>query len=210
MHRLFRAIRLLAALTLIACSASESPGTSSTDPGGSQSPPASGGGSLNGRRPFPDDNPWNTVISGAQVAANSATLIASCGVRNLHPDFGTVWDGAPNGIPYVVVHSGQAMVPVSFDYADESDAGPYPIPADAPIEGGPSSTGDRHVLVVDIDAWKLYELYDAHPVNGGTSWTAGSGAIFDLGPMRCVPRDGRRPTPRGCRSSLDSCATTRP
>jgi hypothetical protein len=102
-------------------------------------------------------------------------------VRNLHPDFGTVWDGAPNGIPYIVVHSGQAKVPVSFDYADESDPGPYPIPSDAPIEGGPSSSGDRHVLVVDVDAWKLYELFDAHPVNGGKSWTAGSGAIFDLG-----------------------------
>jgi hypothetical protein len=167
-------------LCLAACSAAGTTDTvTGNDPG--NQPQASGGESLGGRRPFPDDNPWNTVITGAQVASNSATLIASCGVRNLHPDFGTVWDGAPNGIPYIVVHSGQATVPVSFDYADESDPGPYPIPADAPIEGGASSSGDRHVLVVDVDAWKLYELFDAHPVNGGKSWTAGSGAIFDLG-----------------------------
>jgi hypothetical protein len=71
-------------------------------------------------------------------------------------------------------------VPVSFDYDDESDPGPYPIPPSAPIEGGVSANGDRHVIVVDVDNWKLYELFDARPVNGGTSWTAGSGAIFDL------------------------------
>jgi hypothetical protein len=72
-------------------------------------------------------------------------------------------------------------VPVTFDYSDESDPGPYPIPADAPIEGGSNSDGDRHVLVVDVDAWKLYELFDAHPQNVGASWHAGSGAVFDLG-----------------------------
>src|SRR5205807_3416757 len=114
------------------------------------------------------------------VDPNSAALIASIGLNTgLHPDFGTVWDGAPNGIPYVVVSGGQPMVPVTFDYADESDPGPYPIPPDAPIEGGPNSTGDRHVLVIDRDNWKLYELYDAQPQADG-SWHAGSGAIFNL------------------------------
>jgi hypothetical protein len=141
---------------------------------------SAGGGSLAGRRPFPADNPWNADVSAAPVDPRSSTLIASCGLRNLHPDFGTTYNGAPNGIPYMVVRSGQTKVPVSFDYADESDGGPYPIPANAPIEGGASSDGDRHVLIVDVDAWKLYELYDAHPLNGGTSWRAGSGAIFDL------------------------------
>jgi hypothetical protein len=136
--------------------------------------------SLNGRRPFPADNPWNTDVSALAVDPKSSTLITSCGLRNLHPDFGTVYNGAPNGIPYVIVHSGQTKVPVSFDYADESDPGPYPVPANAPIEGGATSTGDRHVLVVDVDAWKLYEMYDAHSLNGGTSWHAGSGAVFDL------------------------------
>jgi hypothetical protein len=166
---------LASACLLASCTSTNDP--SSSSPGPVES---AGGGSLSGRRPFPADNPWNADISAAAVDSRSSTLIASCGLRNLHPDFGTTYDGAPNGIPYVVIHSGQSKVPVSFDYADESDVGPYPIPANAPIEGGSSSSGDRHVLVVDVDAWKLYELYDAHPLNGGTSWHAGSGAIFDL------------------------------
>ena len=133
------------------------------------------------RTVFPSDNAWNRDVSAEPVDPNSANLIAACGAtRSLHPDFGTVWDGAPWGIPYVTVRSDQPRVPVSFYYPDESDPGPYPIPPDAPIEGGPSASGDRHVIVVDIDNWKLYELFDARPVNGGTSWTAGSGAIFDL------------------------------
>jgi hypothetical protein len=138
------------------------------------------GGSLDGRRPFPADNPWNTDITRAPVDPNSSTLIASCGARNLHPDFGTTYNGAPNGIPYVVVFAGQPKVPVSFQYASESDPGPYPIPPNAPIEGGPGSSGDRHVIVVDVGDWKLYELFDAHTTNGGASWSAGSGAVFDL------------------------------
>lgn len=160
------------------------------DGGSPTRPPVDGGGdstglgpgaSLNGRRPFPADNPWNTDVSGEAVDPNSAALIAACGAsRGLHADFGTVWNGAPNGIPYVVVAGTQARVPVSFGYGDESDPGPYPVPAGAPIEGGSNGTGDRHVLVIDRDAWKLYELYDARPVNGGQSWTAGSGAVFDL------------------------------
>jgi hypothetical protein len=164
-------------------------------PGGN--PPGGGGGgggggagvpnlgpnaSLNGKRPFPADNPWNADVSGEPVDPNSSTLINACGGldRGLHADFGTVWNGAPNGIPYVVVSGSQGRVPVTFDYHDESDPGPYPVPADAPVEGGPNGTGDRHVLVIDRDTWKLYELFDARPVNGGQSWTAGSGAVFDL------------------------------
>ena len=144
---------------------------------------AGGGGSTGTRTIFPADNAWNTDISAAPVDPNSATLIASCGgaTKRVHPDFGTVWDGAPNGIPYVLMSGAQAGVAVSFDYADESDPGPYPVPANAPIEGGPSATGDRHVVVVDTTAWRLYELYDAHPLNGGSSWHAGSGATWDLG-----------------------------
>ncbi len=137
------------------------------------------GASLEGRRPFPADNPWNTAIDDAPIDPASATLIESCGLRNLHPDFGTTWNGAPNGIPYVVVSGGQAGVDVTFDYADESDPGPYPIPPDAPIEGGPQSDGDRHVIVIDRDNWMLYELFAAYPA-AGNAWTAGSGAIFDL------------------------------
>ncbi len=167
---------VLIALGAAACSAARDTGPSTPE-----APiDTTAGAALGGRRPFPADNAWNADISAAPVDPRSSTLIASCGLRNLHPDFGTVWDGAPNGIPFVVVHAGQPKVPVSFDYGDESDAGPYPIPPDAPIEGGASSAGDKHVVVVDVDAWKLYELYDAHPLNGGTSWHAGSGAVFDL------------------------------
>jgi hypothetical protein len=78
-------------------------------------------------------------------------------------------------------------VRVSFDYADESDKGPYPIPRNAPIEGGSSSDGDRHVIVVDRDRCKLYELFAAFPRNGGRSWKAGSGAIWSLKSNRVRP-----------------------
>ncbi len=128
-----------------------------------------------GLQVFPPDNWWNVDITGQAVDPGSATLIAACGVRNLHPDFGSTF-----GIPYVTVGAGQALVPLTFDYADESDPGPYPIPVDAPIEGGASSTGDRHVIVVDTAHAKLYETWDSFPLNGGTSWHAGSGAVFDL------------------------------
>lgn len=128
---------------------------------------------------FPPDNSWNQDISNLPVHPNSANLIASIGAdRGLHPDFGTVWEGAPIGIPYVMVNGNQARVPVSFYYPTQSDPGPYPIPPNPPIEGGPDSDGDRHILVIDVDNRKLYELYDAWP--DGPGWAAGSGAIFDL------------------------------
>lgn len=137
--------------------------------------------SLPTRRVFPADNPWNRNIAADSVDPNSDSLIARCGgSASLHPDFGTSYGGAAWGIPSITVSGSQARVPLRFAYADESDPGPYPIPADAPVEGGASAAGDRHVLVVDVDNWKLYELFDAHPVNGGARWTAGSGAIFDL------------------------------
>lgn len=137
------------------------------------------GASLNGARPFPDDNPWNQDISAAPVDPNSDALIASIGLNTgLHPDFGTFYRGAPNGIPYVVVAGDQTPVPVRFRYDAESDPGPYPIPPDAPIEGGPDSTFDRHVLVIDRDNWMLYEMYSAYPEDNG--WSAQSGAVFNL------------------------------
>ena len=140
------------------------------------------GASLHGKQLFPPDNPWNEDISNSQVDPNSDNLIAGIGLNtNLHPDFGTVWNGAPNGIPYIVVSGSQPKVPLNWTaYGDESDPGPYPIPADAPIEGGPNSTGDRHVLVIDRDNWMLYELGYAFPINDRASWNANCGAIFDL------------------------------
>jgi hypothetical protein len=140
------------------------------------------GASLHGKQLFPPDNPWNEDISNTPVDPNSDNLIAGIGLNtNLHPDFGTVWDGAPNGIPYIVVSGSQPKVPLNWTaYGNQSDPGPYPIPPDAPIEGGPNSTGDRHVLVIDRDNWMLYELGYAFPINNGASWNANCGAIFDL------------------------------
>src|SRR5712671_1551452 len=134
------------------------------------------------RSVFPADNAWNRDISADSVDPHSDSILARCGApeASLHPDFGTLYHGAPWGIPFITVLGSQPRVPVTFTYADESDPGPYPIPAYAPIEGGPLGSEDRHVLVVDVDNWKLYELFDAHPVSGGVSWTACSGAIFDL------------------------------
>lgn len=138
------------------------------------------GASLHGKRVFPADNEWNRDVSGDPVDPNSANLIASIGLTTgLHPDFGTTYAGAPNGIPYVVVSGAQTKVAINFTaYGDESDPGPYPAPLDAPVEGGPAGTGDRHVIVVDRDNWKLYELYRAFP--NASAWNADSGAIFDL------------------------------
>jgi hypothetical protein len=142
------------------------------------------GASLNGAIPFPASNAWNTDISGAAVDPNSDALIASIGLtRGLHPDFGSgLYEGAPIGIPYVVVSSAQPKVAVTFtDYGDESDPGPYPIPTDAPIEGqlanGGTFGGDRHVLVIDRDANRLYETGNSYPQAGGT-WRASGGAVF--------------------------------
>jgi len=147
------------------------------------------GASLHGKRLFPPDNPWNQDISNSPLDPNSANLIKSIGADDrLHPDFGTVWNGAPNGIPYIVVPGTQPLAPVSFrSYGGESDPGPYPVPRDAPIEGGPNGTGDRHVLVIDRDHWKLYELFSASPVKGSASWVAGSGAVFDLNSSKLRP-----------------------
>jgi len=130
---------------------------------------------------FPADNHWHADVSHLPVLATSSQLIASIGAGSgLKADFGSgLWDGGPIGIPFVTVPAGQHLAPITFDYDDESDAGPYPIPSDAPIEGGSASTGDRHVIVVDSAACKLYEVYDAHPNTDG-SWTAGSGATWDL------------------------------
>jgi hypothetical protein len=144
------------------------------------------GASLNGAVPFPADNAWNTDISGAPVDPNSANLIASIPISNgLHPDFGSgTYQGAILDIPYYVVGAGQPLVKIRFKaYKDQSDRGPYPVPADAMIEGfrpgGGAFGGDRHVLVIDRDADRLYELYRAFPQADG-SWKADSGAVFHL------------------------------
>ena len=131
---------------------------------------------------FPANNPWNQRVDSAPLASNSAAIVRPIGIDSgLHADFGSGnYNGGPIGIPYATVSKKQHRVRVGFDYSDESDKGPYPIPAGAPIEGGKNADGDRHVIVVDRDRCKLFELYDAHPQNGGKSWHAGSGAIWSL------------------------------
>jgi hypothetical protein len=130
---------------------------------------------------YPANNIWNYDISRLPVHTNSANFVASIGLTShLHPDFGAgLYNGGPIGFPYMVVPGSQPLVPVSFDYASESDHGPYPIPLNAPVEGGSQSKGDRHVLVIDSGNCKLYEMYSSYPQNNG-SWHAGSGAVWNL------------------------------
>jgi hypothetical protein len=137
---------------------------------------------------FPADNPWNTDISQYPLHPDSVKFIDSIGKsEGIHPDFGTTWEGVPNGIPYTVVDGNQPLVPVEFTlYAGESDPGPYPIPDDASIEGGPGSDGDRHVIVVDRDNLMLYELYRAFKIDPG--WEAESGAKWDLTSNQVRPK----------------------
>jgi hypothetical protein len=137
------------------------------------------GPSVGGCSVFPGTNAWNTDISGFALHARSRQIvdrILAVGGDNLHPDFG---ENPDYGIPYVVVPPDQPMVPIELtEYADESDPGPYPVPLDAPVEGGAQSDGDRHVLVVQQGTCQLYELGVARRTAAG--WTASVGARFDL------------------------------
>ena len=132
-------------------------------------------GSLGTCTVFPADNPWNTNIANATPDPNSDSYIRQIladGGDFLHADFG---GGGVYGIPYITVPGTQTKVRINVtQYGDESDPGPYPIPLGAPIEGG----SDRHVVAVDRDSCKLYELYNATPRS--TYWDASNGAVFDL------------------------------
>lgn len=159
---------------------------------------------LNGAVPFPADNAWNTDISKSDVDPNSDNLIASIGLTTgLHPDFGSgLYRGAIIGIPYVVIPNSQMRVPIHFKaYKSESDKGPYPVPPDAPIEGyrpdGKKFGGDRHVLVIDRDINRLYEMYRAFPLKT-IGWKADAGAIFHLN------SDNVRPTQKPGWTSADA------
>ena len=132
---------------------------------------------------FPPSNPWNQKVDALPVASDSAQLIASMGVGgSVHADFGGgLYNGSHIGIPYVVVRAKSTPKSrVTFEYADESDKGPYPIPAGVPVEGYPAHAdqGDRHVLIVDRDACRLYELSGMS--RRGGRWAGWSGAIWNL------------------------------
>ena len=126
---------------------------------------------------FPQDNFWNTPVTGLPVHPMSDAWVGAIGTNTgFHMDFGSgTWDGGPIGIPYNIV-SGSATTKytVDFYYPDESDPGPYPIPNSPNREWG----SDHHILIVDTDDCTLYELYDASQTTNG--WAAGSGAIWDL------------------------------
>ncbi len=134
---------------------------------------------------FPADNPWNKDISASPIDPYNTQIIAALGTNAVKADFGSgLWQGAPIGIPYIVVCGNQPRITIHFtDYGDESDPGPYPIPLNAPIEG--NGAGDSHVIAVDVQNKKLYELFYAH-VNGN-QWDASSGAIFDLASNQMRP-----------------------
>jgi hypothetical protein len=127
---------------------------------------------------FPADNPWRMDISASPADPYSSQIIAGFSGNAIKADFGSgLWEGAPIGIPYVVVCGNQQKVSINYtDYGDESDPGPFPIPLNAPIEG--NGEGDSHVIAVDIENGMLYELFYAH-VNGNR-WDASSGAVFNL------------------------------
>lgn len=141
---------------------------------------------------FPADDVWNTRVDHLPVHSRSDDYVSSIGAdSSLHPDFGSgVWppgSDSPIGIPYVEIPEATPGVSIHYDaYGDESDPGPFPIPPDAPVEGGPTSTGDRHVIVVDRYRCELFELFDAHP-GPGSGWTAASGARYDLTSSKLRP-----------------------
>jgi hypothetical protein len=141
------------------------------------------GASLNGFRPFPASDAWNTDITTAPTDPNSTAIINDIGTSlPLHPDFGSgEYAGQNIGIPYVIVDGTQPLLAVNFTaYGDQSDPGPMPVPSNAPIEGDPApGNGDRHVLVLDKGNCFLYELYSSYPGANG-SWMAQSAAVWDL------------------------------
>ncbi len=138
-----------------------------------------GGPMLGGCPVFPADNAWNQRIDAAPRHPDSAAIVAriqATGGDNLHPDFG---ENPEYGIPYVVVPADTPERPITYTaYGDESDPGPFPIPLDAPVEGGPDADGDRHVIAVRQGTCELFELYRAFPAGAG--WAADSGARWDL------------------------------
>ena len=166
------------------------PGTTPS-PGPTQTPTA-GVPMIGNCRVFPSDNPWNQDVSALPTDGNAANYLTSmhAATTNLHPDFGS---NPTYGIPFITVPGTEPFLPIVFTlYGSESDPGPYPIPTNAPIEGGSGSTGDRHTLAVDLGNCKLYELYYAFPTASG--WNAGSGAVFDFSSnaLRPGPLDVRR------------------
>lgn len=151
--------------------------------------PGAAGGSprLAGCPVFPSSSAWNRRIDGLPVAPGSAATIAAIGAdATMHADFGSgLWEGGPIGIPVTVVGARTPTARPRFDHADESDRVAYPIPDSVLVEGGPNATGDRHAILVDRDACRLYELFALR--REGERWVTGSGASWDLRSNRLRP-----------------------
>jgi hypothetical protein len=147
-------------------------GATASQPAKRLTPP---GPRIGGCRVFPADNAWNTEIASAPLHPRSTQIInhiQAVGSDNLHPDFG---ENPDYGIPFLVVPASQPLVPITYTaYGGESDPGPFPIPLNAPVEGG----SDAHVLVVQQETCQLFELFASEPTASG--WEAASGARFDL------------------------------
>jgi len=169
-----RLVAVLGALTAVAFACSVSPSVPAAQ---AAAPP------LSGCSVFPDDNYWHADVSDLPVLPQSDAYVRSIGRdTGLKADFGSgLWNGGPIGIPYMLEDGATRRVNVTFQYDDESDPGPYPVRRNPKIEGGPNGDGDRHILAVDTEDCRLYELYDAHKAGGRRNWRAGSGAIYDLG-----------------------------
>jgi hypothetical protein len=185
----------LLSLRFFICSLVFLPGCKKNEvPGIITDPDGSGGGGVNctatkttaeNIQIFPTDNAWNKDISAEPVDPYNTQIITAISSNVIKADFGSgLWNGAPIGIPYVVVCGSQPKVAINFtDYGDESDPGPYPIPLTAPIEG--NGSGDAHVIAVDIENKMLYELFYSR-VNGNR-WDASSGAVFNLNSNQLRP-----------------------
>lgn len=142
---------------------------------------------------FPEDNPWNLVVSDWPLHPKSKEIVASIGANKplrYNPD-----------MAFVLIPPDQKKIDLKLvSYPDESDKGPYPLPDNVPIEGWPAhytrnpklknttlddvqrdklnENGDRHALVVDPTNRMLYEFYQLKKVEGG--WQAACEATFDL------------------------------
>jgi hypothetical protein len=130
---------------------------------------------------FPADNVWNTPITGLPVSTDSPTWLAAMDASStfLHPDYGPSGTKTPYGIPWQIVSPSQPLMPIKFQYASQSDKGPYPFSSSTPIEGGTNATGDRHAIMVNPSTCMLYELWHAR-YHATKESTAGSGAIWSL------------------------------
>ena len=179
---------LALALALAACSAETSEPTGPIGGNPPTTPPPPGPSpALGGCTIFPADNAWNRDVSADPVHPNSAALLTEMSPgSSLHLDLGTSEEYY--GIPWIVVPADQPLVPITFgtdgyDYGDESDPGPMPIPLDVHIEGGSTAdpdpgAGDRHVLVLRQGDCRLFELYNTVRTAGG--FQVSSSAVWDL------------------------------